>query len=824
MKKTISINIGGVIFHIEEDAYGRLKSYLDSIIKYFSTYEDSREIIEDIESRIAEIFFEKIESKEKEALNAEDVDALISTMGNVKDFESFEESLESDEEDEKIEEDKSTSGMNNLYRDTKRKLLGGVLSGLANHFKVDPFWFRLVFLCFFFGLVFLPQISAGMFISYLVLWVVLPANKDMEESVSKKIFRDPDNKMLAGICSGLSQYFGTPLYFFRLLFVISLVFYGSGIILYFCLLFIIPVAKTLSDKAQMKGKPVNLDSMEEMIKDKFNKENIDETTKGVFDSIISFVKRVFETLFILLEPKTIERAVRVLVGVVLLSVGGSLIFTTLSSLTLLSDHLSVLTRHVFAFKIGVWDIEHLIPHNNPVLLITEVFFILIPSVFIFVQGLSLVYGKKILNSMVRWTFLGLWLCSIAGLVYYLPSEIKRFEYSAKVKEEAKYYSVNSQMLYLNLNDIGEDRSTEVPLEIFSSKTNQVRIVGVIKAKGDTYENAKNNTKAIDFNYQVQDSIYYFDSKYLLKNPEKFAFQGMKLRMEIPKLVPFKIDPYLYTQVQKSIRKKGIRHIDLDEQEWMFDSRGNLLVINQTSSSDYKEESDDFESNIERTIETEIERAIKKSFETGHEERTKKIAFTNFNSLKFGQSLDLKVIVGDDFSVYSEADTDVYNYLEFDSEDDELSIRRIRSYGELTSEEADITITVPRLEMIELEGASTIRLKNLNQYKLKLDLSGASKAIVQGEIKKIEALLNGASELSLEGYGRKIDVELNGASDLKAIDFVVEKAEIDINGASDIRIYATEEIEGKIGGSSTLQYKGQAKLSVDSSQGSDIEKL
>ena len=56
MKKTVSINIGGIIFHIEEDGYDKLKNYLDSVNKYFSTFEDSGEIIADIESRIAEIF------------------------------------------------------------------------------------------------------------------------------------------------------------------------------------------------------------------------------------------------------------------------------------------------------------------------------------------------------------------------------------------------------------------------------------------------------------------------------------------------------------------------------------------------------------------------------------------------------------------------------------------------------------------------------------------------------------------------------------------------------------------------------------------------
>src|SRR5687768_4401743 len=90
MKKNISINISGIIFHIEEDGYEPLKKYLDSINKYFSTFEDSSEILADIESRIAEIFLSKL-NEEKQVITAEDVNALIATMGSVSDFKAVEE-------------------------------------------------------------------------------------------------------------------------------------------------------------------------------------------------------------------------------------------------------------------------------------------------------------------------------------------------------------------------------------------------------------------------------------------------------------------------------------------------------------------------------------------------------------------------------------------------------------------------------------------------------------------------------------------------------------------------------------------------------------
>src|SRR5690349_13953700 len=90
MKKNISINISGIIFHIEEDGYENLKKYLDSINKYFSSFEDSSEILADIESRIAEIFLSKL-NEEKQVITAEDVTSLVTTMGSVSDFKAAEE-------------------------------------------------------------------------------------------------------------------------------------------------------------------------------------------------------------------------------------------------------------------------------------------------------------------------------------------------------------------------------------------------------------------------------------------------------------------------------------------------------------------------------------------------------------------------------------------------------------------------------------------------------------------------------------------------------------------------------------------------------------
>src|SRR6478736_481716 len=149
MKKNISINISGIIFHIEEDGYDTLRKYLDSINKYFGSFEDSSEILADIESRIAEIFLSRLNDG-KQVVTAEDVAALISTMGNVNDFKAAEEQeFAAGEAPPRTEYKQAfntgTSNPKKLLRDERRKILGGVCAGLAHYFNIDPVWPRLLF-------------------------------------------------------------------------------------------------------------------------------------------------------------------------------------------------------------------------------------------------------------------------------------------------------------------------------------------------------------------------------------------------------------------------------------------------------------------------------------------------------------------------------------------------------------------------------------------------------------------------------------------------------------------------------------------------------
>jgi phage shock protein PspC (stress-responsive transcriptional regulator) len=169
MNKTIIININGIVFHIEEDAYEVLISYMNQVKKHFGYSADSYEIVGDIENRLAEMFNELLAKENKQVIVLADVTTVTQQMGSPSDFEIPEE--ESDEKTVRVDK--------RLFRDTEDRIFGGVCAGIGHYFDLEARWIRLIFLLsfFFFG--------TGFFL-YLILWIVMPKALSRADKLAMK--------------------------------------------------------------------------------------------------------------------------------------------------------------------------------------------------------------------------------------------------------------------------------------------------------------------------------------------------------------------------------------------------------------------------------------------------------------------------------------------------------------------------------------------------------------------------------------------------------------------------------------------------------------
>ena len=137
MNKTVNINLGGIFFHIDEDAFQKLTRYFDAIKRSLSSSSGQEEIIHDIEMRIAELISAK-HTSDKQVISLKEVDEIIAVMGQPEDYKIDEEAAQSI--DYSI-----PSKAKKLYRDKENSIIGGVASGFGHYLNIDPVWIRLLF-------------------------------------------------------------------------------------------------------------------------------------------------------------------------------------------------------------------------------------------------------------------------------------------------------------------------------------------------------------------------------------------------------------------------------------------------------------------------------------------------------------------------------------------------------------------------------------------------------------------------------------------------------------------------------------------------------
>jgi len=363
MNKTININIAGTVFNVDEDAYDLLNKYLESIKLYFSKIDKDGEIISDIESRIAENFLSKLSNKNN-SISLLDVKNIIKIMGTLDDFK------EIYDDENKEEETFSSNGKDSkkLCRNVNDKVIAGVASGISNYFQVDPIIIRIIFLASLFA-------GGFGFFAYIICWIGIPVKDGSEPIITRRYYRDMDDKVIGGVAMGIAKYFSVDVSIIRILFIVSIFFGGFGIIVYFILWFITPEAKTVGEKMSMTGYAVTLENVEKFIKEKINPENKEE---NIFMKIILFPFRLIGPLlngFI----KLIVPIIRILLSFILFGFSVAIIVLTVFFAL---NQLEIID-HIPAHIIGrIQDIDFQLDGINLAVIFNEIPFAIICSIYI----------------------------------------------------------------------------------------------------------------------------------------------------------------------------------------------------------------------------------------------------------------------------------------------------------------------------------------------------------------------------------------------------------------------------------------------------------
>jgi phage shock protein PspC (stress-responsive transcriptional regulator) len=474
MNQTVTVNISGIVFHIEVDAYEELKKYLNKIRSYFKNSEESEEIMTDIEARIAELFNEKITS-DNQVISSKDVEEVVTVMGKPEQYV---------DEDEEQYENSSSSNHQRTY------------------------------------------------------------------SSAKKLFRDPDDRMIGGVASGIASYFGVDAIWLRLMFVIAL-FFGFGFLLYIILWIVMPEAKTASDKLQMRGDEVNIDNIGKTFKEEADKvsENLKRNgqqygkkAENAFEAFFSFLLQVFKGVFKVLGK---------VFGVVFLVFG--LFFCTLLILGIFDDNFIFSITQNGISAIDSKELLSLIftsPELYVIFITSAIIMIGLPFIGLCYAGIKLLFNFKG-NGAITLSLIIIWVVSIFSTFTVGVKTASDQKSKGKITE-TKYLSNLYGTYFLKLNEENmpgdimldiddfslslDDKllySNQVELTIEKSKTDSFELTIINQSHGNSKKAAIQNAKSINYQYEISDSTILLNSYLSTLKNLKLRSQNIKMILQLP---------------------------------------------------------------------------------------------------------------------------------------------------------------------------------------------------------------------------------------------------------------------------------------------------
>lgn len=822
MKKTVSINIGSIIFHIEEDGYDKLKNYLDSVNKYFSSFEDSQEIISDIESRVAEIFLAKL-ADGRQTVNIEDVEDLISTMGTTQDFKATiesepepttaKETSQPKQEESKTEDSQATShGSKRMYRDMKRRILGGVASGIAYYFSIDPLWIRLLFVALFINLL---QIgfSTTTALVYIILWIVLPENSELEDDKKiKKLFRNPDDRVLGGISGGIAAYFGSNSSVIRLIFVVSAILsFGATIFAYLILWLITPEARSITEKMQMQGEPFTISNIEENVKRGLNLKEGEETPLvKILLFPFRFIALVINALSKILGPalKFIVELIRIAFGVILaLSGFGLMLGWTAALLALFGFANWKEFMHIGSFPLDL--IQNSI---DPWMLASAFIVVFIPALTLTLLGLVIILKRRVVNAYVGWSLFALWIIALITSSFAIPGFAREFSSEEDIRVE-KEFAATPDTPTLKLNDLDVGSFGEVELRLRGHKDSTYQLILNIESRGSSRDNAKDNAEKVIYNVTRETGDFYFDSNITFPEGTSYRFQNVDAMFYIPYGKEFKIDYELKDILVNTLHLNGYNSSQIGEKNtWVYTDKGlECVTCSEKSSRNYDYEDDDFRSSNSNSSDLE---KIDYPFE-------------DFDEVTISSFFDILIDQGDVWNVTVKGNNEeldevylnqVGNRLEVNYREDDWEWWKDQS-----SDKPILYITMPALEYLQVVGDCDGEVTGFQNNEMNVKMTGASDIYMNVDVEDLELKLTGASQVELRGYGHHLHVEIIGASKFEGYQFRADRASIKAVGASKAEVFASEEIDIDAAGMSKVKYRGTNKVSINSSGVSTVSK-
>ena len=519
MNKTVNINLAGIFFHIDEDAYLKLQRYLEAIKRSFTDSQGRSEIVADIEARIAELFTERAQN-ERQVIGIKEVDAIITIMGQPEDYLIDDDIFEDEPNFSKKQTSSSTysnASSKRLFRDTDNSYIGGVSSGLAHYFGIDTIWVRLIWFLLFFGA------GAGVFL-YILLWILVPEAKTTSEKLMMK--GEPIN--ISNIEKKIKDSFDS-------------------------------VSDNLKKNVDLKkhGDRIKegIDHVSDSISQGVKRADLSKQGQRIKSSSTSFFEAIGN--IILFFFKVFAK----FFGIALIIFGATLLLSLVISLFSLGS----------SSFFHPWWMDYPDALNTTGLpiwlggLILFTFFG-IPFFFIAYLGLKiLITNLKSIGKVAKFTLLGLWLIALFSIIFISAKQASYFALENSVVIEKQLQITKSDTLSIKMASFDLNRmsssdrrnrgfevtyndddnkviySRNVHVVVRSTKDALASIKIIKESKGRDFIEARNSAEMVNYNYELSNNQLRLNNYWLTDYDNKYLDQYIKVILSLPEGTIFKMN-------------------------------------------------------------------------------------------------------------------------------------------------------------------------------------------------------------------------------------------------------------------------------------------
>ncbi len=521
MKKSIKINLGGIVLHVDDDAYDLLRNYLDQLQSRFSQVPGESEILTDIENRMAELFQEKL-LPGKEVINLADAKEVIEIMG----------------EPEEIGEEETAPAMPSPY-----------------------------------------------------------------SSRGRRMYRDPSNQRIAGVCSGLAAYFKIDPLLVRILFVVFTLAYGAGILIYFVLWAAVPEARTAAEKLEMYGEQVNVYNIERQVRQEYpyNPAAPDyqqqPVRRGSQGTLIGRMVRVFAKL-ILVFFKIIGFIIAfsfIIAGIAIL---GSMIGLAVSGKAWFINSDWNLNGLGLNEAIGFF----VSPTAATIAVIGLILLVAIPLIGLIYGVVKVIFRFKAPDRVSVISLSGIWVITLIVLIVLGINEgvqysaqgrttvekelvvpqskkliIKSLPYPADISDNMAEFDFHSEFWISRQNDsVSLLIRPTVRIEYSADSVSDIRIRKT--ARGANYRDAKGFAEEINYYCTLKDSILILDPVYRLSQRNRFHAQEVEVTINLPAGTILYLDKSLKYLLYAIQNTEDTWSGDLVGNEWIMTPDGLTRVL------------------------------------------------------------------------------------------------------------------------------------------------------------------------------------------------------------------------------------------------------